>query len=116
MHQKSVKPGQIIPVFTHVCDHNRKSKREKSRRALQPNWFSGCPCAFPKILRGSMTKQLRATMAAILVFSTISLQAQTSTAATPKKTTTKKVVQKKAPVESSVEREIRELREQMQSQ
>ena len=64
-----------------------------------------------------MTKQLRATMAAILVFSTISLQAQTTTATAPKKTTTtKKVVQKKAPAESPVEREIRELREQMQSQ
>jgi hypothetical protein len=59
-----------------------------------------------------MTKQLRATLAAILVCSTISLQAQTST--TPKKTT--KPVAKKAPTESPVEREIRELREQMQSQ
>jgi hypothetical protein len=56
-------------------------------------------------------------MAAILVMSSISLQAQTSTAATPKKkTTTKKVVHKKAPVESSTERQIRELREQMLSQ
>jgi hypothetical protein len=56
-------------------------------------------------------------MAAILVISTTSLQAQTSTATTPKKTTTaKKAVQKKAPVESPLEREIRELREQMQSQ
>jgi hypothetical protein len=60
-----------------------------------------------------MTKQLRATMAAILVMSTVSMQAQTAT--TPK-TTTKKVVKKKAPVESATEREIRELREQMQSQ
>jgi hypothetical protein len=56
-------------------------------------------------------------MAAILVMSTVSLQAQTSTATTPaKKTTAKKVVPKKAPVESPLEREIRELREQMQSQ
>ena len=62
-----------------------------------------------------MTKQLRATLAAILVLSTISLPAQTGT--TPRKTTTtKKVVQKKAPAESPVEREIRELREQMLSQ
>jgi hypothetical protein len=62
-----------------------------------------------------MTKQLRATLAAILVTSTISLQAQTGT--TPKKTTTaRKVVQKKAPVETAVDRQIRELREQMQSQ
>jgi hypothetical protein len=56
-------------------------------------------------------------MAAILVISSISLQAQTSTAATPKKsTTTKRAVHKKAPVESATEREIRELREQMLSQ
>jgi hypothetical protein len=56
-----------------------------------------------------MTKQLRATLAAILVCSTISLQAQSAPA---KKTP----VSKKAPAESPVEREIRELREQMQSQ
>ena len=64
-----------------------------------------------------MTKQLRATLTAILVCSTISLQAQT-TATTPAKrtTTAKKPVAKKAPVETPVEREIRELREQMQSQ
>jgi hypothetical protein len=57
-------------------------------------------------------------MAAILVISSISLRAQTSTAATtPKKaTTTKKVVHRKAPVESATERQIRELREQMLSQ
>jgi hypothetical protein len=60
-----------------------------------------------------MTKQLRATLAAILVISCISLQAQTTTANQP---ATKKAVQKKAPVESPVEREIRELREQMQNQ
>jgi hypothetical protein len=53
-------------------------------------------------------------MAAILVISSISLQAQTSTT-TPSKTTTKRVV-KKAPVESATEREIRELREQMLNQ
>jgi hypothetical protein len=52
-------------------------------------------------------------MAAILVISSISLQAQTSTT---KKPVAKKPVTKKAPVESPVEREIRELREQMQSQ
>jgi hypothetical protein len=55
-------------------------------------------------------------MAAILVISTISLQAQTSTAVTPAKSTTKKVVHKKAPVETATERQIRELREQMLSQ
>ena len=56
-----------------------------------------------------MTKQLRATLAAILVCSTISLQAQSAPAR-------KAPVAKKAPAESPVEREIRELREQMQSQ
>src|SRR5271163_1770987 len=56
-----------------------------------------------------MTKHLRATMAAILVISSISLQAQTSTAKKPAAT-------KKAPAETPIEREIRELREQMQSQ
>lgn len=60
-----------------------------------------------------MTKQLRAILAAILVISCISLQAQTTTANKP---ATKKAVQKKAPVESPVEREIRELREQLQNQ
>jgi hypothetical protein len=52
-------------------------------------------------------------MAAILVISSISLQAQTSTT---KKPVTRKPAVKKAPVESPVERQIRELREQMQSQ
>jgi hypothetical protein len=61
-----------------------------------------------------MTKQLQATLAAILVMSTMSLQAQTSSTATPK--TARKHVAKKAPVESATEREIRELREQMQAQ
>jgi hypothetical protein len=63
-----------------------------------------------------MTKQLQATLAAILVLSTVSLPAQTSTASTAKKKTTARRVVKKAPVESATEREIRELREQMQSQ
>jgi len=69
-----------------------------------------------KILRGSMTKQLRATMAAMLVISSISLQAQTSTTTPRKTTTTRKPSKKKAPVETPIERQIRELREQMQSQ
>jgi hypothetical protein len=60
-----------------------------------------------------MTKQLRATIAAILMISSISLQAQTSTT---KKPVAKKPAVKKAPVETAVERQIRELREQMQSQ
>ncbi len=52
-------------------------------------------------------------MAAILVISSISLQAQTSTATQKTGTAT---AHKKAPAESPVERQIRELREQMQSQ
>jgi hypothetical protein len=54
-------------------------------------------------------------MAAILVISSISLQAQTTTAA-HKKTATRKAVHRKAPVESATARQIRELREQMLTQ
>lgn len=63
-----------------------------------------------------MTKQYKAAIAAVLVAGTVSMQAQTSTPATGKKTTHKKTVHKKAPVESATERQIRELREQMQGQ
>jgi hypothetical protein len=62
-----------------------------------------------------MTKQLRAAIAATLVFTTMSLQAQTSGAA-PATTTSRKVARKKAPVETQTQRELRELREQMLSQ
>jgi hypothetical protein len=51
-------------------------------------------------------------MAAILVISSIALPAQTSTTKKPAAKTTAK----KAPAETPIEREIRELREQMQSQ
>jgi hypothetical protein len=54
-------------------------------------------------------------MAAILVISSISLQAQTSTT-TPKRTASKKTVHRKAPVENATQRQIRELREQMLTQ
>ncbi len=54
-------------------------------------------------------------MSVLLVLGTVSMQAQTS-AAGPTKTTHKRVVKKKAAVESTIEREIRELREQLQSQ
>src|ERR1700680_2490153 len=62
-----------------------------------------------------MTKQLQATLAAILVMSTIVVPAQTSSTATPKKRTTKKATPK-THVETATERQIRELREQMVSQ
>jgi hypothetical protein len=55
-------------------------------------------------------------MAAMLVISSISLQAQTNTTTPRKTTTTRKPATKKAPVETPIERQIRELREQMQSQ
>jgi hypothetical protein len=51
-------------------------------------------------------------MAAILVISSIALPAQTSTTKKP----AAKTAAKKAPAETPIEREIRELREQMQSQ
>jgi len=60
-----------------------------------------------------MTKQLQATLAAIMVISAISVPAQTTTA-TPKAKAKKHVAKEK--VESATERQIRELREQMQNQ
>jgi hypothetical protein len=62
-----------------------------------------------------MTKQLRATVAAIAFLSSISLQAQNSTPA-QKKAVSRKAVHKKAPAESETQRQIRELREQMLTQ
>jgi hypothetical protein len=57
-----------------------------------------------------MTKQLRAALAAVLIISTASMQAQTGASTK----TTKRVVRKKT--ESPLERTLRELREQMQAQ
>jgi len=62
-----------------------------------------------------MTKQLQATLAAIMVISAISVPAQT-TSATPAHTTSGAKSKKKAPRETPTERQIRELREQMQNQ
>ena len=70
--------------------------------------------AFYKFLRGPMTKQLKAIMSVVLLVNSVLLPAQTSSTATPK--TTKKAVAKKAPVESETDRQIRELRQQMQNQ
>jgi len=66
-----------------------------------------------------MTKQLQATLAAIVAISAISVPAQVTTPA--KTTSTAKPHKKspaatKAPRESATERQIRELREQMQNQ
>ena len=86
-----------------------------------------------------MTKQLQATMAAIMVMSTLSVRAQLSTTTTTQKTspnttkttvvttdssasktkkrsTTKRSTARKAPVESATQRELRELRELMVNQ
>src|ERR1700733_4076368 len=92
---------------------NQRAKERKTREAFPARLVFLLSFCVPTTLRGSMTKQLRATMAAILVISSISLQAQTSTT---KKPVAKKAAVKKAPVETAVERQIRELREQMQSQ
>ena len=84
-----------------------------------------------------MTKQLQATMAAIMVMSTMSVHAQLSTTSTTRKTspnttkttvtttdaskskkrsTAKRGTTRKAPVESATARQLRELREQMVNQ
>ena len=57
-----------------------------------------------------MTKLLRAAVAAMLVLCTVSMKAQTATQAG----STRKVAKKKA--ETPLERTLRELNEQMQSQ
>src|SRR5712672_3512703 len=95
-------------IFSCMCIENRDGFH------IRPAFL--LPLCFYKILRGSMTKQLRATMTAMLVISSISLQSQTSTTTPRKTTTTRKAAPKKAPVETPIERQIRELREQMQSQ
>ncbi|MCU1324089.1 MAG: hypothetical protein JWM43_3738 [Acidobacteriaceae bacterium] len=63
-----------------------------------------------------MTKQLQATLAAILTMSAIAMPAQTSSTVRSKSTTSRKTTKKNAPVESALERQIRELREAMLSQ
>ena len=62
-----------------------------------------------------MSKRLQVAMSMLLVLGAVSIKAQTSAAGSTK-TTQKRVAKKKAPVESTIEREIRELREQLQSQ
>jgi multidrug efflux pump subunit AcrA (membrane-fusion protein) len=61
-----------------------------------------------------MMKHLKVAIAAMLVASNAMMPAQT--ASSPAKARTTKKVVKKAPVESTMERELRELREQMTSQ
>lgn len=63
-----------------------------------------------------MTKQLQATLAAILVMSTLTVPAQVSSPAQGSTKSAKTSSKKKAPKESPLERQIRELREQMQNQ
>jgi hypothetical protein len=67
-----------------------------------------------------MTKQLQATLAAIMVISAISVPAQVTTptqgSASKKATTHKKKAVATQPRETATERQIRELREQMQNQ
>jgi hypothetical protein len=65
------------------------------------------------LLRGSMTKQLKAAVAMMLIVGSATFTAQTTTT-TKKKTS--KTHKAPAKVESAVERQIRELREQMMAQ
>ena len=111
-----------------------KAKARSKRNPVLTHTFAPIPVR--NTLRGSMTKQLQATLAAILVMSTISVRAQLSTTTTTskpssnttrttvvttdgtakKRTATRKTTARKAPVESSLAREIRELREEMVNQ
>ncbi|MBB5059461.1 uncharacterized small protein (DUF1192 family) [Granulicella aggregans] len=63
-----------------------------------------------------MTKQLQVTLAALMVLSAIRVPAQTTTPAHTTTTAKKKKAVAKAPKETATERQIRELREQMQNQ
>jgi hypothetical protein len=51
VHQKTVKPGQIIPLFTFVWDHKPNGKRKKTAMAYAAERFSCCPFAFPHLAR-----------------------------------------------------------------
>jgi hypothetical protein len=51
VHQKTVNPGQIIPVFTFFWDDKSKSRRKKTGMAYAPERLSCCPCAFPNLAR-----------------------------------------------------------------
>lgn len=107
---------QILCLFTQLCHDNPNGKKGKDQRNYGLRYrkirvLHLCFSLFAGThLRGSMTKHLRAAVAAMLVISTVSMQAQTGTPAR----TTKKVVKKKA--ETPLERTLRELREQMQAQ
>ena len=71
---------------------------------------------FKKVdLRGFMKNRVQGFVATMLMLGTVLLPAQTSTTSNAAKKPAKKVV-KRAPVETSVQREIRELHEQMLSQ
>jgi hypothetical protein len=67
-------------------------------------------------LRGSMTKQLQVTLAAMMVLSAMRVPAQTATPTASATKAKKKHAVAKAPKETATERQIRELREQMQNQ
>src|ERR1700722_13192084 len=98
----------------------KPKERGNVDRASELGWPSArfSPSAFLS-LRGSMTKQLQATLAAILVMSAISVPAQVTTPTQGSASKTATAHKKKAatqPRETATERQIRELREQMQNQ
>ena len=74
---------------------------------------AACFCFQPSSKRGHMKKQLTAAIAAMLVFGTLSLHAQTATTAPA---TTKKAKTAKAKAETPEQRAIRELQEKMAAQ
>ena len=137
-HPFTAQSSQILQPFTQVWDHEDKDQGAEEYVCARAH--STHPCV-RFTLRGSMTKQLQATLAAIMVMSTISVRAQLSTTTTTQKTSpnttkttvvtsdrsgnkstaakrsaTRRSTAKKAPAESTTAREIRELREQMLNQ
>src|ERR1700712_910051 len=86
-------------------------------RGTDSQWFLYIDL-FLKLQRGSMTKQMKAAMVAMLMVGTISTQAQTTTTAASKSKGKAKSSKSKAkaPAESAILREIREMREKQASQ
>jgi len=62
-----------------------------------------------------MTKQFQAITIVVLALCVMSAQAQTSATASSNETPHRRAAKKKAPAESAIGREIRELREQLQT-
>ena len=108
----SVNTAQIIPLFTSLCEYHSKSKGRKLERAETP-----APTLLLSFCLFIILARFHDEATTSDYGGDIGYQFNIAPGANEhgerKKTTTKKAAHKKAPVESPVERQIRELREQM---